>query len=143
MRKLRTFSRKPLEVPPLLPALLLATFESYWRPSSRSVVLSLTGLAYLHSRTPPIVHRDIKVSLSLMCVCAMTSAQCANLLVDSQGIIKVGKYLFLCLCVWPLMVVADFGISAKLEKTFGRATQIGSPFWMRSLFACCNFCYEL
>jgi serine/threonine protein kinase len=74
---------------------------------------ALDGLDYLHSMTPPIIHRDIKVTkISLIVVCIECNAKSGNILLNSKGEVKL----------------ADFGVAAQLTDTITkRQTQIGSP----------------
>lgn len=72
----------------------------------------LHGLNYLHTMSPPTIHRDIKVCWP------SNLPQSGNILLNSKGQVKL----------------ADFGVATQLSDTLAkRQTQIGSPYLFSSL----------
>ena len=63
----------------------------------------LEGLAYLHNRSQPVIHRDIKA---------------ANILLWDSGVAKLADF------------GASKRLNQLATQTFENKTMIGTPFWM-------------
>lgn len=80
---------------------------------------TLRGLQHLHSKG--VIHRDIKSD---------------NILLSSDGNIKLSKFFFSSLFVFSLILTifvtpADFGFCATINEAQNkRTTMVGTPYWM-------------